>query len=164
MNFRLAGIDDLDALVRVRLDFFREMFPPRPPEDQDALADTLRFYCRQHLGLDFWAILAEDSDRPAGAAFLNIYERPANPGAPNGRVGELSNVFTYPQYRRQGLATTMVRQLIGVAESLGISRMDLSASETGRRSMKSLVSGRIPGIPACTCGSTRQTTTKFLYK
>lgn len=132
MNLRLADNNDLETLVRVRLDFFREMFPPQPSKDQDVLAATLRRHYLEHLGQTFWAVLAEDGGRTAGASFLNIYERPANPGMPNGRMGELSNVFTYPQYRSRGLATAMVRRLIQAAEERGVARIDLSASEAGR--------------------------------
>lgn len=132
MNLRSADVGDIGALVLIRLDFFREMFPPRSPEDLEALANTLRRYYGRHLRVDFWAVLAEDNGRPIGAAFLNIYERPANPEVPNGRVGELSNVYTHPQYRSRGLARVMVGQLIKMAEEQGVSRLDLSASEAGR--------------------------------
>ncbi|MDR2945400.1 MAG: GNAT family N-acetyltransferase, partial [Candidatus Adiutrix sp.] len=89
-------------------------------------------YYRKHLGQNFWAFLAEDDGRPAGAAFLSVYERPANPGIPNGLWGEVSNVFIYPEYRKRGLATALMQRLITLARERGVSRLDLSATEAGR--------------------------------
>ena len=139
MNFRLAGVDDLEALVRVRLDFFREMFPPQPPEDLKILTEALRRYYQEHLGLDFWAVLVENDDgRLAGAAFLCLAECPPSPNMPDGRNAELYNVLTYPQYRGRGLAGEMIRRLIDQAIERKISRVVLSAGEAGQPVYKKL--------------------------
>lgn len=132
MNIRLVNDGDLETLIQVRLDFFREMFEPQSREEERAMAETIRRYYAEHLGRDFWAVLAEDNGRLAGAAFITLAVWPPNPDMLDGRVGEVCNVLTYPQYRGRGVATEMMRRLIDVAKDQGASRVTLCASEAGK--------------------------------
>lgn len=132
MKLRLADHRDLETLVRVRLDFIREMFEPLLESEAADLALRLRAYYVEHLERDFNAVLAEDGNRVAAAAFFTVSDRPPNPTMPNGRLGEISNVLTYPDYRHQGLATKMVQKILEEAVIRGVSRIDLAASPDGR--------------------------------
>lgn len=133
MNIRLADRRDMGRLINLRLDFFRECFEPQSSEETARLAAGLRAYYERHLGDDFLAVLAET---PAGdlaaAAFLTLLERAPSPVMPNGRIGDVGNVLVYPPYRRQGLATRVMKRLIEEARSRGLSRIDLAATPAGR--------------------------------
>lgn len=133
MNIRLADHRDIDLLIDLRLDFFRECFAPQPDEETARLAVALGNYFAGHLGNDFLAVLAETpAGEPAATAFLTVVERAPSPAAPNGRIGDVGNVLVYPAYRRQGLATRVMSRLIEEAQALGLSRIDLAATPAGR--------------------------------
>ena len=61
-----------------------------------------------------------------------IEERPANGSFITGIVGNLINVLTYPEYRHAGLATRVIGMLIEECRQLGVSAIDLNATEMGR--------------------------------
>lgn len=133
MNIRLADNRDVDRLIDLRLDFFRECFEPQSAEEMARLAETLRAYFEKHLGDDFLAALAETPEgETAAAAFLTLAERPPSPAVPSGRLGDVANVLVYPPYRRQGLARLVMEHLIQEARSRGLSRIDLAATPAGR--------------------------------
>ncbi len=131
MIFRFADHHDLENLIDLRLDFFKESFANRPA--LEPIVDNIRYYLKEHLGKDCLAIIAQDGDLVAATAFLLVFHRPPNPTMPNGRVGEICNVMTRPAYRRQGLALEMTRKLIDEGRRLGLTRLDLAASPAGRK-------------------------------
>lgn len=50
--------------------------------------------------------------------FLLITEKPANPSFVSGRTGTVLNVYTKPEYRRLGIARSLMRELLAEAEKL----------------------------------------------
>ncbi len=66
-------------------------------------------------------------------AYVVIEERPANGSFITGIVGNLINVLTYPEYRHAGLAMRVIGVLIEECRQLGVSAIDLNATEMGRR-------------------------------
>ena len=132
MRIRLADHRDLETLVQVRLDFIREIFEPQLDSEIADLAFRLRAYYVEHLERDFTAVLAEDGTKLAAAAFFTVTDRPPNPRISNGRLGQITNVLTYPEYRHQGLATALIQKILEEAARRGVSRVELAASADGR--------------------------------
>lgn len=56
-----------------------------------------------------------------------------NPYCHTGRTVRLANVITLPTHRGQGYGTTVVRDVIGWAQTIGADRVDLSTSSDGQR-------------------------------
>lgn len=50
----------------------------------------------------------------------------------SGKIGYVYNVYTLPNYRRQGLATKLLQEVITEAKNLGIGELYLNATEVGR--------------------------------
>jgi GNAT superfamily N-acetyltransferase len=50
----------------------------------------------------------------------------------SGKIGYVYNVYTLPNYRRQGLATKLLQEVIAEARSLGVGELYLNATESGR--------------------------------
>lgn len=138
MIFRLAEINDIANLVKIRLDFCRQVIVASSHDQNHDLAPQLQSYYRQHLGLDFIAALAEDGPELAAVAFLNLIERPASHALPKGRSGEIGNVYSYQQYRRRGLASQLIKMLINEANERQLDRLDVSANEEGLKIYKEL--------------------------
>ena len=67
---------------------------------------------------DTWAVFyEEDGDTAKGFVFLYIYKRlPYNPEYNTGLVAEIG-VFTFPEYRKQGVCHRLIKQAIDYAQT-----------------------------------------------
>jgi GNAT superfamily N-acetyltransferase len=131
-EMRKATPEDLQVLVQVRLDFARHMAGSLAAEDEALIKSQMTSYLTQHFDRDFIAILARVHGRLASCAFLTVAEQPAHRFLPTGKIGTLLNVYTYPEYRRQGLGIRVVSRVIDEARAMGVSAIDLLATPDGK--------------------------------
>ena len=133
MKIYKATMDDLPDLVQLRIDFLKMDYGQLSEEDEVTIRNQSKGYFIKHLFMDdFIAIIVKVGEEIAGAAFLLIQERPANPSFITGLTGTLLNVITYPKFRRNGVATLVVRAIIDEARLMNVSSIDLSSTEDGR--------------------------------
>lgn len=138
-GLRMATADDIDLLIRLRLDFFATEDALKIPRGGQAIIESsLRSYYAKHLNVDFFAALVEEHGKIASTAFLVLYEKPANRAFPTGRTATVLNVFTYPDCRRRGYAMQALRMLVGQARKENASYIELSATKAGRALYKRL--------------------------
>ncbi len=130
--FRLAGKEDIETLIRLRLAYLHTDYQALTIADEEVLRGQLAQYYPAHLGSDCLAAMAVEGGQTASVAMLVIFERPANPSFPTGKTATLYNVFTHPEYRRKGYAERTVLLLIHEARRAGVSYIDLMASDEGR--------------------------------
>lgn len=139
MNIRMASHTDIDRLIKLRFDFFAAEKWELTIEKEALIYSQLQEYYPKHLNFDFFAALVEDHNgNIVSAAFLVIFERPANLSFPTGKTGLILNVLTYPEYRRMGYATSTMQLLIQEAKKQDVSFIELSASELGKPLYKKL--------------------------
>lgn len=132
MNIRKATIEDIDILLKLRFDYLVTDKGELTELEENLIRAQLQTYFKKHINEDFIAILATIDDKVVSSAFLAISEKPANPASITGKTGTLLNVFTYPEYRRRGIATKVISQIIEQAKQLGLSSIDLSATKDGK--------------------------------
>lgn len=137
-EIRFAAAGDLELLVQLRLEYIRADLAELTAAEEAAIASQLRTWIPANLDEWFFAVLALVDGEPASVAMLAVNEYPANPHFPNGRVGTVLNVWTRPAYRRRGLATTLVGEVIGLGRRLKLSRLELLASKAGQSLYASL--------------------------
>jgi GNAT superfamily N-acetyltransferase len=102
-------------------------------EEEEAIHNQLQVYFPKHLKSgSFMAMIAWQDEKPVSAAFLLIQERPANPSFLTGITGILVNVITYPEYRKRGMATRVIKALIKEAKKANVISIDLAATEDGK--------------------------------
>lgn len=132
MNIRMANHSDIEKLIKLRFDYFDMEKHEMPVDKRSIIESQLRQYYSKHLNHDFFAAFAEDDiGNIISAAFLVIYEKPANISWPTGKTGLILNVITYPEYRRMGYATNVMNFLIDEAKKHDLSYIELSASGMG---------------------------------
>jgi ribosomal protein S18 acetylase RimI-like enzyme len=132
VTFRRAEPGDADALTRLRLAFFEGGVNVPSPAQKAALLETLPGYFATHAGRDLFAYLAEEDGEAVACAFLLVSERPAGPAFMNGLTGLILNVHTAPEYRRRGLARTLLEAALADAKQMGVSRVELKATPMGQ--------------------------------
>lgn len=138
MNIRKATIDDISILIKLRLDYLTADGYKLTTDEENAIRLQLATYFTQHINHDFIAVLAESDNNIFSTAFLAISEKPANPTFITGKTGTLLNVLTYPEYRRMGIARKVLSKIIDEAKQLGVSSIDLSATQDGKPLYKKL--------------------------
>lgn len=132
-NLRKATLEDLNLLIKLRLDYMQDEFGSIAAETKAMICNQLESYLQQHLpDENFVAVLAEIDGTLASVAFLSLSHMPAGLNFPTGKIGTVLNVLTYPQYRRQGLATQVLGQTIEEAKQLKVSSIRLSATADGK--------------------------------
>lgn len=127
---RKAAEEDTGRLVEVRRQFQQLLKGSRGDE---GFARALEGYFKKHVPAGTCVVwLAEDGGEVAACAVLTLAEDLPGLKNPSGRVGYLHNVYTHPQYRRQGLAEKLVGNCLQSAKEWGAGRVCLGATEQGR--------------------------------
>ena len=133
MLIKKAKIDDIEQLIKLRIDYLVEERGNLSNDEESAIKKQLKSYLEKHISDDsFVGIVADVEGVIASTAFLAISERPANPIFITGLKGTILNVLTYPEYRRKGIATKVLEALIEEAKRANVSSIELMATTDGR--------------------------------
>ena len=130
MQYKFATADDMELLIRSRAETLRAV--NRLPEDytfSEEFLEASREYFREG---DQTTVLALEEGRIAGCATMCYIDMMPTFSHPSGRRAHLMNVYTHPDFRRQGVGRTMVSLLIDEARDRGITEISLDATEAGR--------------------------------
>jgi len=142
-TIRLATADDVGAIAEHRARMFEEMgqVPPGTFEILRAKSrERLRDFLTRGEYIGWLAIPTQRPDIIAGGAGVQLREvlpHPlprANEGnkIAEGQHGIILNVFTEPQWRRQGVATLLLQRIVDWARVERLDCLVLHASEAGR--------------------------------
>ncbi len=131
MIFDQAGKDDIDELIRLRLAYMNDDFGLVSEHEKNCMETQLKDYFARKLGTELIAFVVRDNEKLVAVAYLLIVEMPANSALLNGFYGVVMNVYTEPEYRKQGICTKLLKNLIEYGKSRGLGRIDLSATEDG---------------------------------
>jgi len=130
---------DLEEVLRHRCGMFRDMGYTDEPT-LNAVAQSSRDFIRRGL-LEGWyrGWFAVAGDRVMAGAGLLITDWVAHPtSAHDPRRAYVLNVYTYPEFRRRGLAKQLMQVVIDVCRNEGFRSIWLHASEHGRPIYSSL--------------------------
>jgi GNAT superfamily N-acetyltransferase len=133
ITYRMATLEDLETLADLRwqmqAEYHREALAPGERESY-----IVSYWKEMRPEMEcgrLCAWLAEDDGRPVAAVTLLWWVVPPSLDQPRRRRGQVSNVFTQPEYRRHGISRALMQMLIAHARGLGIHRLVLWPSEMG---------------------------------
>ena len=138
MNVERAGVDDIDALVKLRLDYLREDQGSLSEDDRTVIRRDLPGYFQAHLDKDLFVYVIREDHVIVSCAFLLIIEKPMSPSFINGKTGIVLNVYTCPSARRKGYAGAVMRTMISDAKEKNLSVIELKSTEDGYRLYRSV--------------------------
>jgi len=131
--YRKLSLNDMDLFIKLRLDFINELHKDICELEKDKITISLKDYFNRHIeNNDFIGIVCEYNRKIISAVFLIIGEWPANRAFINGKIGTLLNVYTYPEYRKNGIGTNVIIKVIEEAKKLNVSIINLLATEDGK--------------------------------
>ncbi len=131
MNVEKAGMEDVDALVGMRLSYLTEDNGSLSDQDAAAIKRDLPGYFKAHLNKDLFAYVVRDGQAIVSCAFLLVVEKPMSPAFINGRTGTVLNVYTCPSHRRKGYAKAIMEALLNEAREAEIQVIELKSTEDG---------------------------------
>ncbi|WP_455618134.1 GNAT family N-acetyltransferase [Eisenbergiella sp.] len=130
--YREATKSDIETLINLRLEYLISDRGSLSEKEKKQITDQLINYLGRNIDETFTAILAEINGEIVSTAYLSISEKPANPSFITGKIGTILNVYTKPQFRKQGISTKVLAMLIDKAKKYNISKIELSATEMGK--------------------------------
>lgn len=130
---RRATTSDLDEIIRQRIGMFRDAGYTADAA-LEAMRATSEPYIRQALvDGSFVCWIAEFSPRePVGCGAVHVSHTPSHPLDPQCWRATILNVYTYPQYRRRGIARRLMNAMIDWCREQGFASVSLHASADGR--------------------------------
>jgi len=135
---RSASLADIPEILRQRRRMYEDMHY-NDPQTLDAMASLSSSYLETAMADgSFRAWLAAAGDRVVAGGAVVISPWPAHPYDLECRRATILNVYTDPEYRRRGIARTLLQTIIAWCQREGFARVTLHASDDGRHLYESL--------------------------
>lgn len=132
-EYRRATPNDIDELVRTRITVLRAANKLSDDADMSAVErETFAYYRRALESGEHIAYLVYDSGTFVGAGGVSFYQVMPTYHNPSGKKAYIMNMYTAPEYRRQGIALHTLDLLVNDARKQGISHISLEATDMGR--------------------------------
>ena len=133
LQFRKAGIADIDLLTKTRIMVLRAANGLDENADMSVIERESREYYQKALtDGTHTAYLVFDGDRVVGTGGVSYFSVMPTCDVPDGRKAYIMNMYTDPEYRRQGIAKRTLSLLVEDAKSKGVAFISLEATKMGR--------------------------------
>ena len=133
ITYRKTALLDIELLVKLRLDFMKDEGVEMTMDETNSFIMKCRSYFEKAIKSNsFIAVIAEMDGEVISTAFMVLSERPPRKAFMPYLGGTIYNVFTYEKYRRQGIATNVLKMLLEEAKSNGAGFIDLLATGEGK--------------------------------
>ena len=133
IEYRKATIDDIEEMVRVRMDVLYAVKDISSREEEDVLRGPNRDFIWAGLwDGSFCQWLAMDNDKIIGTSSVSFYNLPPTATRPNGKTAYVGNMFTYPEYRGKGIGMRLLSLAVEEAKSAGCMDIRLDYTEMGK--------------------------------
>lgn len=132
-TYKLATINDINELVRTRIIVLRAANKLSDDVDMSEVEEeSYAYYEKAIQGGEHIAYLVYDNEKFIGAGGVSFYQVMPTYHNPSGRKAYIMNMYTAPDYRRQGIAIKTLDLLVEAVKAKGIKHISLEATEMGR--------------------------------
>ena len=132
-EYKKASIEDIDELVRTRIIVLRAANKLSDDEDMSVVEEESYAYYRRALETgEHIAYLVYDNGKFIGAGGVSFYQIMPTYHNPTGKKAYIMNMYTAPEYRRQGIAFHTLDLLVKDAKEQGVLQIALEATDMGR--------------------------------
>lgn len=132
-KYKRATRDDLDVLVRTRIIVLRAANKLTDDVDMTQVEKESYEYYKRAIGTkEHIGYLVYDGETFIGAGGVSFYQVMPTYHNPSGRKAYIMNMYTAPEYRRQGIAYKTLDLLVKEAKEQGVFQIALEATDMGR--------------------------------
>ena len=133
MEYRVATLEDLDLLTTSRIEVLRAANKLDDSVDMTLVEkESYKYYKKALADGTHFAILVMEGDKCIGAGGVSFYTVMPTYHNPDGKKAYIMNMYTNPNYRRQGIAYKTLDMLVNISRERGINQISLEATEMGR--------------------------------
>lgn len=132
-EYKRATMEDIDELVRTRIIVLRAANKLSDDEDMSVVEEESKAYYRRALETgEHIAYLVYDNGAFVGAGGVSFYQVMPTYHNPTGKKAYIMNMYTAPEYRRQGIAIHTLDLLVKDVKEQGVLQIALEATYMGR--------------------------------
>lgn len=133
LEYRKASIKDIDILTKTRVEVLRAANKLSAQEDMSEVESrSYDYYSKALAEGTHAAYLVYDGERCIGTGGVSFFQVMPTYHNPSGEKAYIMNMYTHPDYRRQGIAYQTLDLLVKEAKTRGITAISLEATEMGR--------------------------------
>lgn len=129
MQIRTATLDDIPELISLRK---KQLIDEGSTADKDIDSELYGFFLNKMSDDSMIELVAEVDSEIIATVALIVYDFPPSFSNKTGKKGYIASVYTKPEYRRQGIATTLVNRIVAIGKESGITKFFLHASTLGK--------------------------------
>ena len=130
--------NDIDTMIFHRVNYLTEMQGERDSATIEKLRTELSLYFRQGIANgSFTALVAEYNSKVVSYGAIVLHTVPGDFNCSSYLEGDILNMYTVPEARKQGVSTVVLKQLISEAKSLGLTKLALHTSVAGEKLYRS---------------------------
>ena len=126
MKFRIATLNDIDAIQTLRIEMLKEAAEYLPADLPNAIHEYLNAHMKDGSCL---CALMENEEGIVGKAMLCIYTVMPDEINMSGKCAALFSVYILPKYRGQGYMKELLDYLLEKAKEAGVSEVFASAEK-----------------------------------
>ena len=132
-EYKRATVENIDELVRTRLMVLRAANKLSENVDMSVVEqESFAYYKRALETGEHIAYLVYDNGTFVGAGGVSFYQVMPTYHNSTGKKAYIMNMYTVPEYRRQGIASYTLDLLVRDAREQGVSQIALEATDMGR--------------------------------
>ena len=132
IKFKRVSSQDIEKIVKFKVDFVREMKSETASEKLDKLYEETEKYILAKIEEDSYiGFFGYRGEEIVCAVGLLLYELPPIFGNYDRKVGHVLNFYTLKEHRRKGYGTQMIEFLKKQAQEIGVKRLFLNATKMG---------------------------------
>lgn len=119
---------DLDIFMKMRISQLQE----EGAESTFDLKPYLQDYYIRHLHDNtFVSWIAVYDGKIIGTSGMSFIEKPPYYSCPSGKIGLLSSMYVIKEYRRKGIAKSLLDKVVNEAKNYGCATVQITASDMG---------------------------------
>ncbi|MCX6220001.1 MAG: GNAT family N-acetyltransferase [Bacteroidia bacterium] len=123
---------DIPAMTAARLNYLTEMQGERSQDYLQELQMKLQqFFLQTMKEGSFFALLAEYEGKAVSYGGMILKKIPGDLNQSSYLEGDILNMYTLPEYRRKGISSLILKQLLTEAKTMGVSKVALHCSKDG---------------------------------
>lgn len=132
-EYKKATVEDIDELVRTRIIVLRAANKLSNDADMSVVEqESYAYYKKALASEEHIAYLVYAEGKFIGAGGVSFYQVMPTCHNPSGKKAYIMNMYTAPNYRRQGVAFHTLDLLVRDAREKGVSQIMLEATDMGR--------------------------------
>lgn len=108
MNFRLADSEEVQQLAYMRWDFWLEDGQDPPQSSRADFVECFSDWLLNRNGRNWFVWCALDNDTIVSHIYVQRVEKLPKPSATDDAFGYVTNVYTRPEYRSQGIGAELL--------------------------------------------------------